>query len=312
MPQPATLDSVLAELLKLKPGLAADFSGYVRRQWDRVRGLYKTDAGRKAMFQGNGTGWESKTYRFLAPFLNAGAHKRATERDGEPGLDEPRLARVAEEYAQGQIDGFMRKLRQKLAELDDVVIRGLDPGRFEFDILGSVDGHRVLIKQNRIINQSPLGTLYHQWPARIYVDGKFTPEATYKGLPAVAARARPSEVVPDAPRKSEIEAVVDRALRQIERNGDRRWVPNADDHAAHVASLDASIAWKAAAAKEYVAALQRAVAGALGVAIPGKPSKAATMRAISAAVVTGPASKADKARAAIAVDKAVRGVPVPA
>ncbi len=95
-------------------------------------------------------------------------------------IDHARIAVNATRYATDQVESFKAKLEKKLVDLTEVttpVLRGLD---FEFS--GKLGGHKVFVEQRTILKCSSKGTLFNQWPCRIYVDGKFTSEAKFKKL----------------------------------------------------------------------------------------------------------------------------------
>lgn len=96
------------------------------------------------------------------------------------GLDDAKLAAGAEEYAAASLESWLGKIEGKLGELTDAKVRHLDGATFR--ITGMRNGHEVEIIQTMIVNVSSKGTLYNQFPARIYVDGKATSEAKYKKL----------------------------------------------------------------------------------------------------------------------------------
>ena len=109
-----------------------------------------------------------------------------TRRDGIGSTKDPlvinheRIAQHAVLFAQATIEAWEAKITAKLGELDSAkVVRG---GGFEFVVTGTRNGHEVRIHQDMIVNVSPKGTLFNQFPSRVYVDGKFTPAAKYAAL----------------------------------------------------------------------------------------------------------------------------------
>jgi hypothetical protein len=95
-------------------------------------------------------------------------------------LDEARLEKESVAYAQSVALHWEVKILGKLQEMEQVEVRYLDGHRFS--ITGTRAGQHIQIEQSLIIKRSTKGLLFNQWPARIYVDGKFTPEAAYKRL----------------------------------------------------------------------------------------------------------------------------------
>lgn len=109
-------------------------------------------------------------------------YRSLTTRDPD-GNVEP-VHELMADYALAQagavVDAWGEKITSKLSDLQNTTVRHLDGHRFA--ITGERDGKKIRIEQDMIINYSALGTAYNQFPARIYVDGKFHPEAAYKKL----------------------------------------------------------------------------------------------------------------------------------
>ena len=96
---------------------------------------------------------------------------------GEFIIDEDRLNRNALLYADQTIERWLAKIESKVGDLEDAKVHRLSDMRFEIE--GIKNGHSVRIDQDMIVNQSAKGKLFNQFPARIYVDGKLTPESKY-------------------------------------------------------------------------------------------------------------------------------------
>lgn len=95
-------------------------------------------------------------------------------------LDEDALELAAHRFGRDQVASFVGKLEQKLERLEDVQVVNMNTSLGEFMIVGTVEGHHVRVEQTRVFKTSRKGTLFVQFPARIYVDGKFTSEADFK------------------------------------------------------------------------------------------------------------------------------------
>lgn len=93
-------------------------------------------------------------------------------------LDETRLAEKARKYGDEVAVQWFYKTNEKLGAVEQPELH-LDSGG-NVVVSGKRDGKAIRMEQQRIINVSPLGLPFHQFPARIYVDGKFYPEAAYK------------------------------------------------------------------------------------------------------------------------------------
>jgi hypothetical protein len=174
------------EFGKMKPELARDYMAYVEGAFKRLAQKYQLDMvpklgahytyGRKLPEGVDGADVElfQKTVR---GYLTADSH-----RGGAAQLDRARLKKHADDYAQQQVDQFVVKLTQKLGDLTDVTVTWADGHGFECNIVGKLRGHEVRVAQSRKFVVNNHGTAFHQWPALIYVDGKFTTERAFKQL----------------------------------------------------------------------------------------------------------------------------------
>jgi len=94
--------------------------------------------------------------------------------------DEARTAwfrKMAIEAGKAEAHAFEQKLTRKLAGVEVTELQGT---WYQFTIWGSKDGAKVRLEQNVIWKFAPRSyRSYNQFPARIYVDGKFTPEAKF-------------------------------------------------------------------------------------------------------------------------------------
>lgn len=96
---------------------------------------------------------------------------------------EDRLAENARRYGERVSLEWYVKMSSKLGNLQDVTVS--TPGRGgDIVINGSLGDRPVRVEQHSIINFSSRGTPFHQFPARIYVSGRFVSEAGYKRLAA--------------------------------------------------------------------------------------------------------------------------------
>lgn len=103
--------------------------------------------------------------------------KKPWEHDrGVYTLNDEKVARAARRIAEGAATAWEAKINAKLGELDDATVHA-DGVRFM--ISGHRAGKKITIDQDMIVNVSPKGTLFNQFPARIYIDGKFTSAANY-------------------------------------------------------------------------------------------------------------------------------------
>ena len=177
------LTALLPTFDALKPGIAADFVANVTKRVERLIAEYPTNISKLSSEWGR----DGNEYRQLRGFIT-GIHERGVA----ISVNHEYIAKFSKQYADDQIAAFTLKLVKKVGNLNDVVIHDLSPNSFTFLITGKLGVFDVRIEQNRIINVSPKGTPFHQWPSRIYVEGKFTPESAYKKIAgAVAVLAGP-------------------------------------------------------------------------------------------------------------------------
>lgn len=97
-------------------------------------------------------------------------------------LSPERLARYADKYADGVIASWEAKIAEKVGELEGATVANISGCQFR--ISGTRFGHAVTIEQDMIVNVSSKGRLFNQFPARIYLSGKFISAAKYKALAA--------------------------------------------------------------------------------------------------------------------------------
>lgn len=92
-------------------------------------------------------------------------------------LCEETLAKNADDWAHAQVDGMVAKTVGKIGDLDDVAYRFHGYG--DFNINGTINGKKVRVDQQTVIKQSSKGTIFAQFPMRLYVEGQFTPAKKY-------------------------------------------------------------------------------------------------------------------------------------
>lgn len=156
----------------LKPIIIADFEAYVTLTikryadtWDNMpKGRLAYDA----------------TWSFVRSFAVMSSDRADARPTGE--IKAAWLRKNAEKNADALIANFAAKLEKKLGTLGDfkaTFTRGAD-----FTLSGTRNGHHVLVEQQTVFKVSPQGKPFHQFPARIYVDGKFVPANQYEAAVA--------------------------------------------------------------------------------------------------------------------------------
>lgn len=121
--------------------------------------------------------WREVTRKCCDTAGNAASNKDTDART----LNAEAVVKAANRQADQTIAEWEAKLVSKLAELDSGEAVRQTSG-MGFLITGTKEGTAVSIEQNMIINVSSKGKLFNQFPARIYVAGKFTSEAAYKRM----------------------------------------------------------------------------------------------------------------------------------
>lgn len=96
------------------------------------------------------------------------------------GICEERLRAAAEAYADAQIQAWAGKIHGKLGAIDDVKLCWLTDDYYR--ITGTRGDREIRIDQQRIFKVSSRGLPFNQFPARIYVDGKFYSAKKYTEL----------------------------------------------------------------------------------------------------------------------------------
>jgi hypothetical protein len=95
-------------------------------------------------------------------------------------LNEAKLKKVANDAADKAAVEWFYKTNEKLGAIDNPTLVRDQGGNVIIE--GERAGKKVRMVQQRILKSSPLGRLFNQFPARIYVDGQFVTEAAYKGM----------------------------------------------------------------------------------------------------------------------------------
>jgi hypothetical protein len=159
----------------LKPELADRYIRTVRNYFDAIVEKFGPAA------RGVHNSYDAAGYRvYVAPNVNRVSENGIVHANAEIYIDEVKLALNAERHAEQAALAWRDKIVAKISDLENVEIKKF--GGSNFLISGHRGGKAVAIDQNVITNVSPRGKLFNQFPARIYVDGKFTSEKKYHAL----------------------------------------------------------------------------------------------------------------------------------
>lgn len=162
--------AITAALDAHKPSLEAYFVGFAERRFaalvkqfgPALRGVYNST--------------QARNWGAIAGLTTTNGDRVSSEYS----LVAERVTAAAKQFADATVAAWADKIVAKLGELDDAEVRHLDGYRFA--VTGTKAGRKIRIEQDMIVNISTKGTLFNQFPSRIYVDGKFTPAAAYAKL----------------------------------------------------------------------------------------------------------------------------------
>ena len=157
----ATTNVIRAAVEAGIPAMAAQHAEWMRAQIARFSALPR----REQINLSGARSCEGGAYRAVRGFM---------------GCDYAALLRYATRIATESAEETIAKLIKKLGTLAEAEIT--DHGGGQFTLVGRLGTHRVCVEQQRVFKFSSKGTPFNQWPARIYVDGKFTPEAAFAKL----------------------------------------------------------------------------------------------------------------------------------
>ncbi len=170
------ITNIQSEFDQFIPVLKAD---YVRRHNNLFDYFEKTHGAVNTLSRSNADFCDLVFQRELIPF--ASPEVPGPFKPGTPlKRNADRIEKDAQENAEQNVASFVAKLQSKLGDLDNVEIANINGA--EFTIFGTLGEHKVAVEQRIVFKVSSRGTAFHQFPARIYVDGKFTSEANFKKL----------------------------------------------------------------------------------------------------------------------------------
>ncbi len=174
-------DPLKRAMLRYAPQLTKDYKDFVKRVFKGMKkdlGPGLTGVRRSSRWAGTFSGIS----RLIDKPLPRGKFSfTPSEYDkARAVLNTARLNQEAKKYGAAVALEWYHKMQRKLGALTDVKVDLRGGG--DVTIIGTHKGDKVRIEQQRIMNVSPLGTPFHQFPSRIYVNGKFVSEAQYKKL----------------------------------------------------------------------------------------------------------------------------------
>ena len=121
--------------------------------------------------------YNSRSYSVWSETIRPCTDRVGNRTSAEHTLNADKVAFMANKLAEAFADEVLAKVNAKTGELTEGVARYVSGANFL--ITGKKGEHTVSIEQNQIINVSVKGKLFNQFPARIYVNGKFTSAAKF-------------------------------------------------------------------------------------------------------------------------------------
>jgi hypothetical protein len=160
------------------PQLARDYRDYVLRLYTRA---YDHFEGKIPCWVKYDNPWRYEItvlFRDVCDTINT--HDKPINPTHIYVLNEKTLNEKSEKYGDEVAVQWFYKTNEKLGKLEDATL--VNDSQGDVVVSGIRDGKKVVLNQQRILKRSKNGVLFHQFPARLYVDGKFTTEAAYKKL----------------------------------------------------------------------------------------------------------------------------------
>lgn len=178
-----TTTTIRAALEAEKPAAVAQFKQYIREYFAAFVAEFGDDTFALSKWSYDFTSkgeYFRRRHRVICGFMST--HKTTEDYYGPSveRLDEAAVAKAAAEYGEQTIDQMIAKLEGKTGGLSEVEVTSISPGALEVTLRGFRGADLVTIEQRKILNMSSHGTLFNQYPALIYVNGKKTSEAAYK------------------------------------------------------------------------------------------------------------------------------------
>lgn len=165
-----------AAFLAIAPDLANDFSEFITGVFNRIE---KARGSVPAYVESRDAAWHDiNLIRRCCDFIKTPGDLSGTKATLKLNADT--LRKEADKYGKEVALDWFYKTNAKLGDVEDADVPANRDGVMV--VLAKRNGSSIRLDQQRIIKRSPKGKLFHQFPARIYVDGKFYPESAYKKL----------------------------------------------------------------------------------------------------------------------------------
>jgi hypothetical protein len=169
------VDTLKEAMLQYAPQLEKDYNDYVRTTFREM----VEDIGPDLKGVYNSRRWARMFRNSIRPNVCSDSPFGSFHNASSYRIDDAALARNAKRYGADTSLAWYSKMKSKLCDLENVTVSDPRMGS-QVTVSGTHGDNKVEVFQHAIINVSPLGTLFHQFPARIYVNNKFQSEAQYK------------------------------------------------------------------------------------------------------------------------------------
>lgn len=172
--------AIRAEFEPLVAALYGDFKSHMTRHSERLLAAY----GNKVSQLYNAWGQDGAIFREFGKYTIARPVDNYSQpiRGSDYAVQHAEIERLARRAASEAFEAMVWKLCAKLGDVEAVKLVRCSSGNGTFTLTCKRGDDKIVIEQDRIINCSSKGKLFHQWPARITVNGKKVSEAAFKKM----------------------------------------------------------------------------------------------------------------------------------
>lgn len=181
-------DVVKAVIEEKRPAMVAEYEKDVVDIVESLRNrhgpsLYPPQLRKPTQQEADARERDMQRYAFVSRFLA----EQGKDRESPRTINAALLRAGADLHVDETFQAVVAKILDKAGEMESPKVQSLTG--FDFNLTGMLKGKSVRIEQTITYNRSVLGKPFVQFPARIYVDGKFQSEAQFKTF-MVGAEAR--------------------------------------------------------------------------------------------------------------------------
>lgn len=177
----ATATAIQEALEARKPAMAKAYADYARRAFENLVERFGP------ALQGIYNSRQVHQYKAISRVVEVTERAPVNRKPLAHGINEAALEAWSNAQADAAVEAWSAKIEEKLAGCTEATVASASADLVAFTIHARLGDHGVTLRQAPVLKCSTRGLLYHQFPARIYVDGEFTPEAKFKALAAEVA-----------------------------------------------------------------------------------------------------------------------------